>query len=143
MRVAEDDRTMDRAQLLRTFHKDVMSAAKHAISTGQMAPALRAINTLQAVPFTIKPWIMDVIVDCYNRGIKVDGLPRREARGARARLDARSSRQLDVEERKLLVQDHPGLKKANRTNDATPCSSRGHRDVDCSGWPLTERFHTR
>jgi hypothetical protein len=34
MRVAEDDRTLDRAQLLRTRHKDIMSAVGHAIRTG-------------------------------------------------------------------------------------------------------------
>jgi DNA-directed RNA polymerase len=75
MRVAEDDRTMDRAKLLRTGHKDIMSAAAHAIRTGAMAPTLKAINTLQSVPFKINTWIMDVIVECYNNNITVEGLP--------------------------------------------------------------------
>jgi DNA-directed RNA polymerase len=68
MRVAEDDRTLDRAQLLRTFHKDVISAARHAISTGQMAPALKGLNALQSVPFKINTWIMDVIARLLQQG---------------------------------------------------------------------------
>jgi DNA-directed RNA polymerase len=118
MRVNEDDRTMDRAQLLRTWHKDVVSAAKHAITSGQMAPALRALNILQSVPFTLNTWMHDIIVECYNKGIKVEGLPSKTKLEVPARLDADEFKALSVEERKLLAKTIKGLKKANRTNDS-------------------------
>lgn len=118
MRVAKDDRTLDRAQLLRTHHKDVMAAAKHAISTGQMAPAVRAVNVLQSVPFVVNTWIMDVITQCYERGIKVEGLPFRDKLEVPARLPDDEFKELPIEQRRLLAKQIRGLKKANRANVA-------------------------
>lgn len=118
MRVAEDDRTLDRAQLIRTFHKDVLSAAKHAIRTGAMAPALKGLNALQAVPFTINTWILDLMVDCYNRGIKVEGIPRREQLEIPARMADAEFKELSIPARRLLSKTIRGLHKANRANTA-------------------------
>jgi DNA-directed RNA polymerase len=118
MRVAEDDRTLDRAQLIRTFHKDVMSAAKHAIRTGAMAPALKGLNALQSVPFTINTWILDLMVDCYNRGIKVDGIPRREQLEIPERKTDAEFNALSIPQRRLLSKTIRGLHKANRANTA-------------------------
>lgn len=116
MRVAQDDRTLDRKQLLRTYHKDTKSAARHAISTGQMAPALKGVNVLQSVPFTINTWIMDIISQCYERGVKVEGLPFKNWLKVPARLSAAEFAALSIEERRLLAKTIRGLKKANRSN---------------------------
>jgi DNA-directed RNA polymerase len=118
MRVAQDDRTLDRSQLLRTFHKDVMSAARHSIRSGEMAPALKGLNVLQAVPFTINTWIMDVISQCYVHGINVEGLPRNKALDVPKRMDDEVFKELDLDQRRLLSKTIRGLKKANRANDA-------------------------
>ncbi|WP_316235020.1 MULTISPECIES: DNA-directed RNA polymerase [unclassified Bradyrhizobium] len=118
MRVAEDDRTLDRAPLLRTFHKDVISAAKHAITTGKMAPALRALNAMQSVPFKLNTWVMDVIQQCYDKGVKVEGLPFKKKLEVPERLSADEFNALPVEERQLRAKTIRGLKRANRANDA-------------------------
>lgn len=118
MRVAEDDRTLDRAPLIRTFHKDVISAAKHAIRTGAMAPALRGLNALQSVPFTINAWVLDIMVECYNRGIKVDGIPLREPLDIPARKTDAEFKALSVLDRRLLSKTIRGLHRANRANTA-------------------------
>jgi DNA-directed RNA polymerase, mitochondrial len=116
MNVAEDDRTMDRAQLLRTSHKDIISATRHAISTGKAAPALKAINALQSVPFKINTWVMDVIQQCYDRGIRVDGLPYRKAFDVPKRISDAEFKAKSVEDRKLFAMTLKGLKKANGAN---------------------------
>jgi DNA-directed RNA polymerase len=118
MRVAEDDRTMDRAQLMRTRHKDIMASVGHAIRTGQMAPALRAINALQSVPFAVNTWIMDVMVECYNNNITVEGLPSWRRLEVPKKLPTAKWMELPVEERQLLSKTRRGRMKANRANDA-------------------------
>jgi DNA-directed RNA polymerase len=118
MRVAEDDRTLDRARLLRTGHKDIMSAAAYAIRSGVMAPALKAVNTLQSVPFRINTWIMDIIVECYNNNIAVEGLPSWRKLAVPKKLPADEFNELSVEQRRLLAKTRKGRLKANRSNDA-------------------------
>jgi DNA-directed RNA polymerase len=118
MRIAEDDRTMDRTQLLRTRHKDIMSAAAHAIRTGTMAPALKAVNTLQAVPFKINTWIMDVITGCYNGNIDVEGMPTFRRLEVPKKKPADVWLDMSVEERRLHSKTRRGRQQANRNNDA-------------------------
>jgi DNA-directed RNA polymerase len=118
MRVAEDDRTMARASLLRTFHKDVISAARHAITTGKMAPALKGLNALQSVPFKLNTWIMDVIQQCYDTGVRVEGLPFKKKLEVPERLSNAEFTATPVDERRLLAKTIRGLKRANRANDA-------------------------
>jgi DNA-directed RNA polymerase len=118
MRVAEDDRTLDRARLLRTVHNDIISATRHAIKTGTMAPALRAVNTLQSVPFKINTWIMDVIIESYNKGITVGGLPTWAKLKVPKKLSAHEFSELSIEQRRLLAKTRKGRQKANRANDA-------------------------
>lgn len=141
MKVAEDDRTMDRAQLLRTRHKDIVSAAKHAITTGQMDPALKALNTLQSVPFMINTWIMDVIEQCYERGVKVEGLPFKNKLAVPERLPQEQFEQLSVEERRLLAKTIRGLKKANRANIADTVQYKEDMEV-ASLLSTVERYYT-
>jgi DNA-directed RNA polymerase len=117
MRVAEDDRTLDRSSILRTQHKDVISAARYAIGRGTMAPALAGLNALQSVPWKINTWIMDVIRECYERNIKVDGIPIKEGIVVPERLPASEFNALPVEERRLHRKSVLGLRKANSAND--------------------------
>lgn len=141
MRVAQDDRTLDRAQLLRTFHKDVLSAARFGIRSGAMAPALKGINVLQGVPFKINGWIMDVISQCYAHGIAVDGLPRLKDLDVPKRKSDEEFLELSVEERKLLAKTIRGLKRANRANDAD--TVQYEEDMETALRTSTaERFYT-
>jgi DNA-directed RNA polymerase len=141
MNVAEDDRTTDRAQLLRTSHKDIISATRHAITTGQAAPALKAINTLQSVPFKINTWVLDVIQQCFDKGIRVDGLPYRKPFKVPARVSDAEFSAKPVEERKLLAMTIKGLKKANRANGTDIVAYE--QDMKVAGrLAVVDQFHT-
>ena len=50
-----------RVPLIREHHRSIEEAARKAIGTGRMQPALDAINTLQSVPFTINKPIFDFL----------------------------------------------------------------------------------
>lgn len=117
-RVAEDDRTVASAPLLRTGHKDIIAAARHAMKSGQMTPAVTALNVLQEVPFKINTWIMEVITQCYEHGVRVDGLPYHSPIEVPKRLSLDAFKALSVEERKLISKTIRGRKKANRTRVA-------------------------
>jgi DNA-directed RNA polymerase len=140
MNVAEDDRTMARAQLLRTSHKDIMSAAAHAIRTGTAAPAIKAINALQSVPFKINTWIMDVIQSCYDKGIRVDGLPYRNQFAVPVRLSSAEFNALPVEARKLHAKTIKGLKRANRANVVDRVAFKQDMDV-AARQAVVEQFY--
>jgi DNA-directed RNA polymerase len=118
MRVAEDDRTLDRSRLLRTFHKDVISAAKHAIASGAMAPALKGLNTLQSVPFKLNTYIMDLIIDCYNNRVPVKGVPLMDKLPVPQRLSDSEFYAKSHEERRLITKTARGLHKFNLANDS-------------------------
>lgn len=62
------------ASVLRSYHKDVQSAVKHAIKSGQMKPALDAVNSLQSVAFKINTQVLEVLEACDAQGIYVKGL---------------------------------------------------------------------
>jgi DNA-directed RNA polymerase, mitochondrial len=141
MRVAEDDRTMDRAQLMRTRHKDIISAAGHAIRSGQMAPAIKALNTLQSVPFVINTWIMDVMVECYNNNIAVDGLPSWRKLEVPKKVPAEQWREMPVEQRRLLAKVRKGRQKANRANDADVMSFEEDMGI-VARLAVAEQFYT-
>jgi DNA-directed RNA polymerase len=140
MNVAEDDRTMDRAQLLRTSHKDIISATRHAITSGKAEPALTAINALQSVPFKINTWIMDIIQQCYDQGIRVDGLPYRKAFVVPKRISDAEFKAKTVEDRKLFAMTLRGLKKANRANGTDTVAFE--QDMKVAGrLALGDQFH--
>lgn len=114
-RVAEDDRTMAQAPLLRTGHKDIIAATRYAIRNGTMAPTLRAVNLLQSVPFKINTWIMSVIQECFDRGIEVDGLPPQKPLKVPPKLPDAEWQALPLEQRRLHAKEIRSKKKANRT----------------------------
>lgn len=61
--------------VVRTIHKDTAAAVKSAIKSGQMKPALDALNALQSVPWRINQRVLDVMQECVSRKIAVPGLP--------------------------------------------------------------------
>ena len=60
--------------LVRTRHRETVSAVKAAIKSGQMQPALDAVNAIQATPWRINQAIYEVIKECKARGIAVKGI---------------------------------------------------------------------
>jgi DNA-directed RNA polymerase len=63
-----------RSSLLRTHHKETQAATKQAIKSGQMQPALDALNALQSVAFKINFRVLEVLQQCSEMGIAVKGL---------------------------------------------------------------------
>lgn len=61
--------------LVRTRHKETERAIKNAIKSGQMQPALDAINHVQSVAFMINRRVLDVQLACIEQGIAVKGIP--------------------------------------------------------------------
>lgn len=62
------------APVLRSYKRDTQAAVKAAIKSGQMQPALDALNTLQAVPFRINTRVLEVLEQCDLQGIQVAGM---------------------------------------------------------------------
>lgn len=67
-----DDRVT--ASVLRSWHKDTQASVKHAIKTGQMQPALDAVNALQSVAFKINTQVLEVLELCEANDIMVKGM---------------------------------------------------------------------
>jgi DNA-directed RNA polymerase len=112
--VAEDDRTLAGAPLFRTHNKDTISSARHAVRTGTMKPALRGLNVLQSVPWKINGWLLDVLIDCYNAGIKVEGLPARELMAVPPKLSQEEWKKLDPRARRVRARTRKGRVNANK-----------------------------
>ena len=103
-------------KLLRTRYNDTISAAKHAIKTGQMQPALDAVNALQSVPFRINTWIMDVINAVYEADIRVEGLPMLNGLPEMPSITDEAFKALTPAEREVRLKEASGLKQFNRQN---------------------------
>lgn len=71
---AHDERVNGNVAVLRSNHKDTQSAVKHAIKTGQMQPALDALNSLQSVAYTVNREVLAVIQECEGYQLKVKGI---------------------------------------------------------------------
>jgi DNA-directed RNA polymerase, mitochondrial len=72
---AWDVRVNGTVSFLRSFHKDTHALVRHAIKTGQMKPAVDALNGLQAVPFKINTRVAEVLQICADRQLPVAGIP--------------------------------------------------------------------
>jgi DNA-directed RNA polymerase len=71
-----DDRRLEYdIQFVRTYYADVQAALKAAMASGQMKPAVDAVNAMQRVPWVINERVLEVIRDCHEQGIEVEGLP--------------------------------------------------------------------
>jgi DNA-directed RNA polymerase len=100
------------ATLVRTRHRETIRAVKAAIKSGQMQPALDAVNTVQAVPWKINTHILSVIRECKRRGIEVDGLP--PDSDFVLPEPPKPWEELDDEEKKLVRVERAETKKENR-----------------------------
>lgn len=73
--------------IVRSSHRETMAAVKRAIESGQMRPAVDAVNRVQAVPFKINKTVLEVQEVCWEKGIDVAGLPRKKPEKAPQRPD--------------------------------------------------------
>jgi DNA-directed RNA polymerase len=64
-----------RATLVRSIHRETSKLVRDAIGSGQMKPALDAINTIQATAWKINTRVLGVMKGCIEKGIEVEGLP--------------------------------------------------------------------
>ena len=64
-----------RNHLIRSRYAETAVLAKDAITSGVMQPALDALNTIQAVPYTINTRVLEVIKYLHTNSIDVEGLP--------------------------------------------------------------------
>src|SRR5687768_9019685 len=62
------------AVVVRTHHRETIAAVKAAIKSGQMQPALDALNTVQAVPWKINTVMLNIMQECHRLGIDAGAL---------------------------------------------------------------------
>jgi DNA-directed RNA polymerase, mitochondrial len=106
------DAVDNKVTLLRTPHKDVKAAMSHAIRTGQAAPALKGVNTLQSVPLRINTWTLNLIEECWQQGIPVPGLPMKSAMNVE-HLEPDDFNALTIEARELHARSTKAARKLN------------------------------
>jgi DNA-directed RNA polymerase len=100
------------ASLVRTRHRETIAAVRSAIKSGQMQPALDALNAVQAVAWKVNPFVLNVIKECKRRGVAVEGLPSDEDYPMPT-LSAPWEEMSD-EEKKLARVERAEMKKENR-----------------------------
>jgi DNA-directed RNA polymerase len=60
---------------VRTIYRETSAAVSAAIKSGQMKPALDAVNALQSVPWTINHRVHEVMKECFARKINIPKVP--------------------------------------------------------------------
>lgn len=73
---SNDARVNSVTRFLRSRHKETGAAVRAAIKSGQMQPALDAVNALQGTAWALNNDMYDIMVQCYEMGIPVKGLPK-------------------------------------------------------------------
>ena len=111
---SEDTRVLKHVSLVKTYNKDQLSAIKKAIADGTMAPTLKGINALQAVPFKINSWLLGIMEEVRVRGITVPGFTVAEKVDVPAKLTAEEWAAMSQEERKLATDTRNAAKAINR-----------------------------
>lgn len=99
--------------LVRTRHRETVAAVKAAIKSGQMKPAMDALNAVQATGWKINAYIMHVMKECQQRGIAVGGLPSRSPIPLPEMSDEDWSK-LNDDQKKAWRIRKAGIKQANR-----------------------------
>ena len=64
-----------RATLVRSVHRETAALVRDAIASGQMKPAVDAVNTIQATAWKINTSVLGVMRAVIERGIEVEGIP--------------------------------------------------------------------
>jgi DNA-directed RNA polymerase len=72
-----DARQRFKVPVVRARSKETEASFRAAIASGQMQPALDALNTLQDVAWSINEPVLHVMHECYERCLEVPGLPRK------------------------------------------------------------------
>jgi DNA-directed RNA polymerase len=113
MKIAEDPRVNIGVSLLRTYHKDLASAASHAIKTGTMEPALTGLNALQSVPWKINGWLLSIIQRCWDLNLDVPGMPMKNKLAEPEKLSSAEFAKLTADERTLRRNEIKKIKQIN------------------------------
>jgi DNA-directed RNA polymerase len=100
--------------LVRTHHRETVAAVKAAVRSGQMQPAMDALNAVQATGWRINTYVMNVMKECKRRGIAVEGLPSDEDFPVPS-LDDGLWEKYDDDQKKAWRSKKEGIKRANRT----------------------------
>jgi DNA-directed RNA polymerase len=110
---------------LRTQYRETAAAAKAAIKSGAMKPALDAVSALQGTAWSINHRVLDVIKACIEQQIAVPGLPPKQDLGE-LRVDKRTGKEkrskplprpwdeLTEPERNLWKMQNAQMKEINR-----------------------------
>lgn len=114
VRPSEDTRVLKHASLVKSYNNDQIAAIKRAIADGSMAPTLKGINALQAVPFKINTWLLDVMDKVQEQGIVIPGFTVGDKVPVPEKLSAEQWAALSDEERKLASEDRQAAQTINR-----------------------------
>lgn len=99
--------------VVRTRHRETIANVKAAIKSGQMQPALDALNLVQATPWKINAQVFNVMKECQRRGFVVDGLPAAEDYPMPVTTDEAWAA-MDDTQKKVWRLQKSSLKAANR-----------------------------
>jgi DNA-directed RNA polymerase len=113
-RPSEDASVFKTASLLKAHNNDQIAEVKKAIADGTMAPALKGINTLQAVPFKINTWLLDVMDQVRANGVVVPGFTVPDKIEVPPKLTEEQWQALGQDERKLASEERYSAQKLNR-----------------------------
>lgn len=70
-----DERARFRASIIRARDKEAVGAIRSAMQAGAMQPFLNAVNTLQAVPWTINKRMLGIVQWAFQNDVHVEGMP--------------------------------------------------------------------
>jgi DNA-directed RNA polymerase len=113
-RPSDDTRVRQSVALIKAHNNDQIAEIKKAIADGTMAPALKGINTLQAVPFQINTWLLDVMDQVQANGLVVPGFTVPDKLEVPAKLTEEQWNALGQDERKLASEERYSAQKLNR-----------------------------
>ena len=95
--------------VMRAWHPQTAEAVTLAINDGSMKPALKALNTLQSVPWKMNTRVLEVMRACAERGINVKGLPA-------ANVSITVPEGLNTAQRKIWAKKKKIARRKNRVN---------------------------
>jgi DNA-directed RNA polymerase len=113
-RPAEDTRILKDVSILKAYNNDQIAEVKKAIADGTMAPAMKGINTLQAVPFKINTWLLGVMDQVQANGVNVPGFTVADKVEVPPKLSEEEWNALGQDERKLASEERWSAQKLNR-----------------------------
>ena len=113
-RPSADTRLLKHATLVKAHNKDQLAMVRKAIADGTMAPTLKGLNALQAVPYKINSWLLEVMEAVDAAGIHVPGFTITEKLDVPAKLTPEQWAALSDEEKKLASDNRHAAQTINR-----------------------------